>query len=230
MLDPDKMSLLDKMWALLMSDPVTFITIFGVVVASVAGFVWWLRGFISKEHIEAVDARLRLASDQEKILTANLETAKKENQELRETIALIPIGPQVLSIRDLANGTASAIDQAMVTNNELRSTLTPSAQETKQLLMSLYGGISRWGNQRAWQDRISGCFGHHDGWFAGHPLEEKRAKDVIKAAKAAGASRDDFERELEKYLNEHATAKDGTRASLLTNAKKTLRQLWGPSR
>jgi hypothetical protein len=49
---------------------------------------------------------------------------------------------------------------------------------------------------RAWQEMIPGTFGSQDRIFAGHPLDEGRAKEAIKAAKAAGATREDFEKEL----------------------------------
>ncbi len=187
MLDQDKLSLLDKTWALFMSDPVTFITIFGVVVASVSGFVWWFRGHIDKERLEARDERLQLARDQVTNVKTDLETAKKDNQELKEKLAqFISIDPQALNIRDLANGTASAIDQALIANNELRSTLGPS-DELRSIyaseLRSIYASVSGWlwdRPQRTWRDRISGCFGDKDGWFASHPLDEKRAIDLIR--------------------------------------------------
>jgi hypothetical protein len=40
------------------------------------------------------------------------------------------------------------------------------------------------------------CFGNQDVIFAVHPMDGKRAKEAIKEAKAAGASRDDFEKEI----------------------------------
>jgi hypothetical protein len=58
------------------------------------------------------------------------------------------------------------------------------------------GGIMSPKKDRAWQEMISGTFGNQDRIFAGHPLDEGRAKETIKAAKAAGATREDFEKEL----------------------------------
>jgi hypothetical protein len=49
---------------------------------------------------------------------------------------------------------------------------------------------------RPWQDLITRCFGENDRIFANHPLDEKRAKEAIAAAKEAGATMTDFEKEL----------------------------------
>jgi hypothetical protein len=222
--------ILQRAWALFTSDPVTFITIFAIVVAGVAGFVWRFRGHIDKERLDARDERLQLASEKEKVLSEKLETAKRENQQLTERLSqqpgqFIPVGQ--LDIKDLARGTASAIDQALIANSELRSTLTPDRSEQDRLVAWLKRSYSLMNTHTTWQDRISGCFGHQDGRFAVHPLDEKRAKELIKEAKASGASRDDFEKEIERYLIVHATVKDGVRARLRYEAKETLNELWG---
>src|SRR5260221_14617282 len=100
MLDQDKLSLLDKMWALFMSDPVTFITIFGVVVASVSGFVWWFRGHMGKKRLEARDERLQLARDQVTNVKKDLDNSKKHNQELKKKHDQFhSIDPQAHNIR-----------------------------------------------------------------------------------------------------------------------------------
>jgi len=219
---------LQKVWALFMSDPVSFITAMGTLTVFMTGAVvlaWRFRGFIEKKHRETVDVRLQLASDKEKTMATELETAKRYIQNLEEKISYITIDPQAIDIKHLASGTASSIDRAMIANNELRSTLD---ELRSHFLTELQGWI--WDRpQTSWQDRIPGCFGDKDGWFAGHPLDERRAKEAIKEAKDAGASRDDFEKEIEKYLNEHATAKDGVREALLRNATKILHNLWGTS-
>ena len=48
----------------------------------------------------------------------------------------------------------------------------------------------------SWQGDVSGGFGTADCIFAGHPSDAERAKAAIKAAKAAGATFDDFEKEM----------------------------------
>ena len=48
----------------------------------------------------------------------------------------------------------------------------------------------------SWQDRVVRCFGVVDCVFAGHPMDEGQAKELIKEAKQAGASFEDFEKEV----------------------------------
>jgi hypothetical protein len=80
-------------------------------------------------------------------------------------------------------------------------------------------------NERAWQDMIPGCFGNQDRIFAGHPMDEERAKEAIKAAKAAKATRDDFEKELlwdvYKNVKNHDVFWD-----LVEKQKKKLANMW----
>jgi len=47
-----------------------------------------------------------------------------------------------------------------------------------------------------WRQRISWCFGDADVEFGVHPLDEKRARELIKEAKAEGATRSDDGAEL----------------------------------
>src|ERR1700730_18443107 len=85
--DPDRMPLLNKMWALFMSDPVSFITIVLPPIGALIWLAWLVRGFFEKKHRDTVDAQLKLANDKEKVLAEKLETAKKESQELKENVA-----------------------------------------------------------------------------------------------------------------------------------------------
>ncbi len=57
-----------------------------------------------------------------------------------------------------------------------------------------------------WQERVPACFGNQDVIFAVHPLDSERAKEAIAAAKAAGASRDDFEKEMVWHIYKSVTA------------------------
>jgi hypothetical protein len=67
---------------------------------------------------------LELAGDQEKLSTTQLETAIKESQKLKERLESIPVDVKALGISDLASGTASALNQALIANTALRSTLS----------------------------------------------------------------------------------------------------------
>ena len=57
-----------------------------------------------------------------------------------------------------------------------------------------------------WQKRIPACFGNADVIFAVHPMDDKRAREAIKEAKAASASRDDFEKEMVWHIYKNVTA------------------------
>lgn len=49
--------------------------------------------------------------------------------------------------------------------------------------------------------QIRGCFGDQDRIFAGHPLDEKRAKELRRFAKENGASLADVEQAANGFLN-----------------------------
>ncbi len=77
----------------------------------------------------------------------------------------------------------------------------------------------------AWQDRVSGCFGNQDVIFAGHPSDEKWAKEAIKEAKESGASRDDFEKEMVWHIYKHVKA-PGMLEPHIKEQIKRLHKLW----
>jgi hypothetical protein len=79
---------------------------------------------------------------------------------------------------------------------------------------------------RPWQDMITGCFGENDRIFANHPSDEKRAKEAIAAAKAAGATMTDFEKELLWDVYCHVKNHD-VFWELVTNQNKKLKRMWG---
>ena len=90
---------LQKVWALFMSDPVSFITAMGTLTVFMTGAVvlaWRFRGFIEKKHRETVDVRLQLASDKEKTMATELEAAKRYIHNLEEKISYITIDPQAI--------------------------------------------------------------------------------------------------------------------------------------
>jgi hypothetical protein len=77
----------------------------------------------------------------------------------------------------------------------------------------------------AWRDRIAGCFGVADAKFALHPADEDRARDAIREAKADGATRDDFEKELLWYVYQRVRHHNGF-WKLVDSQKKTLDHIW----
>jgi hypothetical protein len=77
----------------------------------------------------------------------------------------------------------------------------------------------------AWNERIAGCFGIKDLIFAGHPLDEKRAKEMVKNAKEEGASRREVLDAIEKYLKGEGASKEHIAAQLKRADKKIGKKL-----
>jgi hypothetical protein len=77
----------------------------------------------------------------------------------------------------------------------------------------------------SWQNQVLGCFGDQDVIFAGHPLDADRAKQAIKNAKTAGASKDDFEKEMVWHV--YRNVKDpGMRNKLFSDQAEKLNRMW----
>jgi hypothetical protein len=79
------------------------------------------------------------------------------------------------------------------------ATRTPQSEYLRQALDDL---LSRY----AWRKLVPGGFGLMDVSFAIHPLDKKRAKKAIAAAKAFGATFEDFESEVVLYCYKEAPA------------------------
>jgi hypothetical protein len=77
----------------------------------------------------------------------------------------------------------------------------------------------------AWKEGIAGCFGERDILFANHPLDGKRARAAITAAKYAEASRDDFEKEMVWHIYKEVTG-EGALQPHIREQVKTLHRLW----
>lgn len=77
----------------------------------------------------------------------------------------------------------------------------------------------------SWQNQVPGCFGDQDVIFAGHPLDEGRAKQAIKDAKAAGATKDDFEKEMVWHVYKNVKNPDVRNERFSDQAKK-LDKMW----
>jgi hypothetical protein len=76
-----------------------------------------------------------------------------------------------------------------------------------------------------WQKRVPGCFGRQDAIFAVHPMDSKRAEEAIQAARAAGASPDDFEKEMVWYIYKNVTA-EGMLQSHIKDQVTRLHKMW----
>jgi len=61
-------------------------------------------------------------------------------------------------------------------------------------------------NQAGWRGLLPGCFGIADSKFARHPLDEERAKSMIREARRMGASSEDIMTAIREFLaSEHAS-------------------------
>ena len=78
----------------------------------------------------------------------------------------------------------------------------------------------------AWQEQVPGGFGEMDCEFAVHPMDKQRAQEAIKAAKASGASKADFEKEVVWHCYKQVTAPGALQPHVLQQVKR-LNQLWG---
>ena len=58
----------------------------------------------------------------------------------------------------------------------------------------------------SWEQKVASGFGDMDCIFAGHPSDKQDAQKAIAAAKAAGTSFDDFEKEMIWHIYKHVTA------------------------
>lgn len=77
----------------------------------------------------------------------------------------------------------------------------------------------------SWQDDVAGGFGTQDIIFGGHPLDEQRAKQAIKAAKDAGATRDDFEKEMVWHIYKNVTAPGALQPHIQEQVGR-MRKIW----
>lgn len=77
----------------------------------------------------------------------------------------------------------------------------------------------------SWQQKVPGSFGSEDCIFAGHPLDEERARVAIKEAKASGATRDEFEKEAVYHVYKK-TVPGVARDDRFEKLDRALKRLW----
>lgn len=53
----------------------------------------------------------------------------------------------------------------------------------------------------AWQKKIGGCFGDQDQFFAGHPMDEKRAFELLTQLRDEGVGWREVEAEFRSHLS-----------------------------
>jgi hypothetical protein len=76
-----------------------------------------------------------------------------------------------------------------------------------------------------WADMIPSCFGATDGIFASHQSDEQQAKDAIAMAQKAGATRDDFEKEMLWHVYKNVKHRELFWEVVDTQVKK-LQRMW----
>ena len=76
-----------------------------------------------------------------------------------------------------------------------------------------------------WREQIAGAFGFGTAPFALHQSDEDLAKAAIRAAKAEGASRDEFAREIALYARKYVSS-EGILRERLRQDSETLDKLW----
>jgi biopolymer transport protein ExbB/TolQ len=92
-----------KAWELFTSDPPDFLVMFAIVIVLVGGFVWWLRGHLTKvriamlnERTANIEQRLVLAREEQAAVTKQVEVLKPQlggarAQLAKATTALIEV-------------------------------------------------------------------------------------------------------------------------------------------
>jgi hypothetical protein len=103
--------------AVFMSDPVPFT----LAVLALMGLAWWLRGIYLKDKISALEERLRLAADEQALVTRKSSMLEVTVNKLEGQISASA------NLRDLATTTESvrlAVGELSHANSVLGSTLT----------------------------------------------------------------------------------------------------------
>lgn len=76
-----------------------------------------------------------------------------------------------------------------------------------------------------WKQKVASGFGDMDCIFAGHPSDKQDAQAAIAAAKAAGASFDDFEKEMVWHIYKNVTAA-GMLQNHIMKQVATAKKMW----
>ena len=87
------------------------------------------------------------------------------------------------------------------------------------------GGNDLYKHAMTWRDQIAGTFGFGTAPFALHRSDEDLAKAAIRAAKAEGATREDFAREIALYARKYVSS-EGILRERLRQDSATLDKLW----
>jgi hypothetical protein len=133
----------NRIWALFMSDPVTFISVVVAVAFAVFWFTWFVRHFMGKERIAILEERERIAISEERLRLAHdkYDAAKEEIQKLTISAARLEsevaelqsafqsalpspaLRPQLNSLRDTAALVTKSVTDLSTANNALGNAL-----------------------------------------------------------------------------------------------------------
>jgi hypothetical protein len=80
-----------------------------------------------------------------------------------------------------------------------------------------------------WKEQIAGAFGFGTAPFAAHRADQDLARQAIKAAKAQGASREEFANEIAQYARKYISSESVLRERLRQDSL-ALEKLWKISR
>jgi hypothetical protein len=100
----------NKLWALFVSDPITFLLCFGGVALASGAFVWW----ITRQRIATLEERLRLAADKQTVVNAQVEKLTAEAGKLSVAALAGPTGSAGLQF-DTTKLTGTVGDLALAT-------------------------------------------------------------------------------------------------------------------
>jgi hypothetical protein len=100
-----------------------------------------------------------------------------------------------------------------------KATRVPQAAYLREALSDLL-------KKTTWQKLIPGCFGQMDVNFGVHPLDKARAKEAIKTAQAAGATFEEFEREVVWHCYREYKA-PGMQQEHIAKQVSRAKRMWG---
>lgn len=81
----------------------------------------------------------------------------------------------------------------------------------------------------SWKEQIAGAFGFGTAPFAAHRSDQDVAREAIRAAKAQGASREEFAQEIALYARKYISSESVLRERLRQDSA-ALDKLWKVSR
>jgi len=95
--------------------------------------------------------------------------------------------------------------------------------------LSRKGRTNLYNQPMTWKEQIAGAFGFRTAPFALHRSDANIARAAIRAAKADGATREDFAHEIALYARKYVGS-EGDLRDRLRRDSETLDKLWKPSR